>query len=273
MVKMRRNVREFFTRSAIESMRHIPKAIAAIKNWPSFLLSYAGFTNEGMRFEFRDSSVIHTESGVDASTIYVVFFRMDYGIVAGNDVIIDIGANIGAFTFYAASQSPTARIYSYEPTPSNYQILQRNISENSLQNRVIARNIGVAAERGVRRLFLGDGSPYHSIHQVSEGQPFFEMTCCRLQDIFDDNDIGRCNLLKIDCEGAEYEILRGTPATYFDRIDRIRMEYHNQDSPEHNIDDLTRFLETMSFFLVYRDTNALIAWYERRAKQVPSEGT
>ena len=82
-------------------------------------------------------------------------------------------------------------------------------------------------------------------------------------DIFDENGLERCNLLKIDCEGAEYDIFYNTPAEYFDRIDRIRMEYHNRTIPEYNIKDLTRFLKKMRFEMVHKDRNALIAWFDK----------
>lgn len=246
-------------------MRLLPLSILRIRNWIPFILNYAGFRDKRKRYLFRNGTLINTGGGVDASTLYVVYFKKDYGDVYGNESIIDIGANIGAFSIYAANQSPKAMIYAYEPNRSNFQILKNNIEENNLHGRVVIHNLGVAAAKGSLKLYISEGSPYHSIYPSAEKQKYIEMSCCRLKDIFTDNDIKKCDLLKIDCEGAEYEIFYNTPAEYFAKIDRIRMEYHNRDIPEYNIDSLTEFFKTMGFQIVHKDKNALIAWFERRA--------
>ena len=261
---MRRKIQNFFTKSALESLRHLPNAMFRIKNWLPFVLNYAGFRDTAENYVFRGNGIINTVSGVDASSIYVVYFKKDYGTVYDKDIIIDIGANIGVFSLYAAGQSPGAIIYAYEPNLSNYRILKKNISKNALQSRILAHNIGVAAEKGIKKLFIADSSPYHSIYQTSEQQHFIEMSCCSLKDIFDENTLERCNLLKIDCEGAEFEILYNTPKEYFEKIDCIRMEYHNRDLSGYNIGDLTHFLKKRHFQMVHKDTNALIAWFDRR---------
>ena len=47
-----------------------------------------------------------------------------------------------------------------------------------------------------------------------------------LQKIFDLNNIKKCNLLKLDCEGSEYEIIDSLPNSYFSMIDKMIIEYH-----------------------------------------------
>ena len=67
--------------------------------------------------------------------------------------------------------------------------------------------------------------------------------------IFDDNIIKKCNLLKLDCEGAEYEIIDKLPSTYFKMIEKIIIEYHMADSHPELLKKLKERLELENFKL------------------------
>ena len=64
-----------------------------------------------------------------------------------------------------------------------------------------------------------------------------------LQQIFDRHGITRCDFLKMNCEGAEYEILYRTPPEYLRRVERIALEYHA-------VEDKTRLARGLAAFLV-----------------------
>jgi FkbM family methyltransferase len=57
--------------------------------------------------------------------------------VPKDGVVIDVGAHMGAFTLYAALEG-ASRVYSYEPDPKLFSVLQRNIAANRLEQRVKA---------------------------------------------------------------------------------------------------------------------------------------
>jgi hypothetical protein len=65
--------------------------------------------------------------------------------------------------------------------------------------------------------------------------------CVTLAGILRSNGLERVDLLKMDCEGAEYEIFYEAPASCFEAIREIRMEYHNLPDPRCNVTDLTAF--------------------------------
>ena len=81
------------------------------------------------------------------------------------------------------------------------------------------------------------------------------------------------DLLKINCEGSEYEILETCTDAEFERIASIRLEYHNMDYPNKNGDSLARFLEARGYkiqrFSQYRGSSGFI-WADR-PKPLPSE--
>jgi hypothetical protein len=76
-----------------------------------------------------------------------------------------------------------------------------------------------------------------------------EVRCCTLQEIFDRFGLERVNYLKIDCEGAEYDILSETPGSILARVDRVSMEYHEQ--PGHRVEELGECLRAAGFDVRY----------------------
>ena len=68
-----------------------------------------------------------------------------------------------------------------------------------------------------------------------------------LQKIFDDNNIEHCNFLKLDCEGAEYEIIKNLPIAYLEKIDKIIIEYHSADSYPELLNELKEIFTNHNF--------------------------
>ncbi len=238
-------------------LKYLPSVILQIRNWPVFLLNYIniGFVKPGT-YKFRNGISIKTVDAHGAGAIAVIFMKKDYGVVDDNSTIIDIGANIGVYSLFAASAKNTV-VYAFEPDPSNFELLVKNVRLNKLEKRIIPFNLAVGSEKGKRTLYLGE-APFHSFCPVSESpfnalypshsggakQNSIEVACVSLKDIFDKNKISHCDILKIDCEGAEYEILYNLPEKYFQRIKKIHLEYHNHKKNAMNTGDcLLKFLE------------------------------
>ena len=71
-------------------------------------------------------------------------------------------------------------------------------------------------------------------------------------DIFTENDIKECDLLKIDCEGAEYEIIESLPSDFFVKIKKMVIEYHMADSNPELLEKLITKLKQFSFSVYTR---------------------
>ena len=78
-----------------------------------------------------------------------------------------------------------------------------------------------------------------------EQQKVAEVDCITLKKLFDDYKIDRCDLLKIDCEGSEYDILLTTDAATMAKVGEIIMEYHSFTS--YSVDHLRNFLVKHGF--------------------------
>ena len=137
---------------------------------------------------------------------------------------MDIGGHIGAFAVSAALRAANGKIYAFEPFAGNYAFLKKNIELNNLKN-VIPLNIAVASDSKGRTLFLAKmNSSAHSLTKKSGN--FVKVPSISLEQFFRERNIEKCDFLKMDCEGAEYDILLSTGGETLRKIKQINMEYH-----------------------------------------------
>ena len=134
---------------------------------------------------------------------------------------------IGAFSVYASRRGPrNLRVHSFEPMSANHALLLRNLELNHLR-QVTAHNAAVTATPGRFKLYLSaDNSGMHSLY--GGGSDFEEIEGRAFNSLYTALGIERCDLLKLDCEGAEYEILMTADDDVLRRTGAIVMEYHDE---------------------------------------------
>ena len=167
----------------------------------------------------------------DLITAWIVFLREEYIVQPEATAILDIGANIGFFSLYAALGMPSRRIIAAEPFPSTYSRLSANVSENNLENRVCCWPLGIAAQSGTRWMSYNGPSQSRGIAPVGitpdDGvrvsvvsfDDLLRKACEQLQtDMID--------FVKVDIEGGEHESLLAAPPHTLRRIQRLGLEYH-----------------------------------------------
>jgi FkbM family methyltransferase len=150
--------------------------------------------------------------------------------------VVDIGAAFGDFCNSVATRCPNSSIVAFEPLPGSYQQLCENLASNDVQN-VVALNCAVGEKTGRIRIQLPEGVYPGDFclkdNQADDVEGAHEVECLALSDIFN-KYFDRCDFLKIDCEGAEYDILLNAPKEIFSKIRYIAMEYHDfQGTPGH----------------------------------------
>jgi FkbM family methyltransferase len=166
--------------------------------------------------------------------------------------VIDIGANQGFYSLYAASKG--ARVLAFEPSKTSFEILQQNVDRNKMTNLVSCFNVAVAATSGRTQFFEGfdkrgrflSGSA--SIINENRGGSTVTTNWTRtisLDDVFSENNIESCDLVKFDCEGAEYQILAAASKFSFERIKNVALEFHNGQ-----VDRLKESLERGGFEVI-----------------------
>lgn len=177
-------------------------------------------------------------------------YRLDRHLSRNWECVVDLGANAGFFSTRVASFC--RRVISYEPISDNFTQLKKNVE--GLSN-VFHVQEAVAGEPGTVRIYrpLYSGSTgRHSIYHEGDSdarREFEEVPCITLDQLFDRHQITRCDLLKIDVEGAEYDILRATSKETFSKIHRIFGEYHPVGSNDRRmrVESLASHLQNEAF--------------------------
>jgi FkbM family methyltransferase len=200
----------------------------------------------GLRFEYRPGTP-------DWRVLHEVVDRDDYHItqntIGSDAVVIDIGAHIGSFSVLAASRAPESVVLSYEPDSANFRLLTRNIARNGLSN-VKTFKCAVAGTSGPKTLFRSFSNWAHSLNSLAYARKD-NIECVTLSQILEDNDVTTCHVLKIDCEGSEYEILMGLAPQMLGRIEYIVGEWHPTAAgpKELGFKHLGEFLEVHGFLV------------------------
>ena len=161
-----------------------------------------------------------------------------------NDTIIDVGGHIGLFMLFCEQFCHKGKIYCFEPELNNYRIFSDNVKLNNLEN-IHSFNMAISKQDGNVPLYLNDDSSGHSIFLKNSN--YIQVESITLQKVFELNNIKKCNLLKLDCEGSEYEIINSLPDSYFSMIDKIIIEYHFAKKYPKLLTELIKKLELMSF--------------------------
>ena len=156
-------------------------------------------------------------------------YRLEQFINIESGTFIDIGANCGIATIILAKQNPTSVVYSFEPDINVFKVLEENIKLNNLSNVILFNKAMCRKETKTIELCL---HPNYSGGNTTcaEKTVFGKNTiveCVSFDEIIDTYKIAKIDLLKIDCEGAEYEILYESDYLKKRIVKAIVGEFHN----------------------------------------------
>jgi FkbM family methyltransferase len=141
------------------------------------------------------------------------------------DVVVDVGGHIGLFAIYVATRWPDIVVHSFEPFESNSALFERNVRESGLTN-IRLHKYGVSKDG---RLMDMASNPTNSGGATSFSRELCHLKTTNIKSVtldeaFAEHKIKTCALLKVDCEGAEYEILSST--SVLGRVKHLRAELH-----------------------------------------------
>lgn len=150
------------------------------------------------------------------------------------DIILDIGSNIGITAIWMARKFPTARIFCFEPMQDNFHILEKNIEP---YKNITACNFGLGAESGVVDIYANEDITNQggfSLYKLAsdgenigtEQKAHMQIEVKNIADILHELNINNIDIIKIDTEGAEYEILTSIPEELLSRNQWVMGELH-----------------------------------------------
>ena len=203
---------------------------------------------------FRNGLLIKVRTNTsDSVMVREVFIHKPYDFKLGEinnkeEInIIDIGAAIGEYSLYAANKYPNSKIYSFEPFPESFDLLKENIKLNNYNNQIFPFNIAVSDNSKGEVLSISKfGNQDNSTHNPVNGsyKSSIKTSSTTINEIILKNNLDEVEILKLDCEGAEWKILFCSD-TILNRIRFITLELHNYE--DYKPKDLVAFLEKNNF--------------------------
>jgi len=182
---------------------------------------------------------------------YYYFFRIFREIFVDSDYwtplensehdIVDCGANIGLATLYYKWLMPDAHIECFEPDPTSFVLLKKNIERNNLQN-VRIHNKAVFDKEGSIEFYTSEdrpGSPKTSTLSERVGADDYKKVSVSAIDLSKYLEKRKVKLLKMDIEGSEYQVLlRMSEKGTLSNVEELHLEYHhNIPNQEHRLSD------------------------------------
>lgn len=182
-------------------------------------------------------------------------------------VVVDIGANVGYFSFSVFAQYPQAKLIAFEPIAANFQLLQQYQQKHPQFDLQI-----------FHQAVNGDGTPltlhYDAKDAFTTAATLFDhaeqpdtitVPATTLTAIMEDHQLSYIDWLKLDCEGAEYDILYQTPAQILQSIQKMSIETHTGKGIHENLEALQQWLAQQGFTVRSRGSK-LWAWQVKASK-------
>ncbi len=173
---------------------------------------------ERVRFRGRQLAIKYSSDPGHLSDVINIWLDDEYGLEVMEGLpktILDVGGNIGLFSLWAWQNFPDSHIFVFEPNREVFSCLVNNVSGLP----VTARLAALGASSGFASMPKAASSRETVAVRNSSG----DIPMISLNEAVGLAG-GSVDLLKLDCEGAEWEILQDLKA--FDAIGSIRMEYH-----------------------------------------------
>lgn len=232
---------------SLTKFREILVALRVFEDPIPQITLYLGITtlSTPRKVKLRGGCEIQIDTPDDLISIWGCWIRQDYPVQGNEKVIIDAGANVGAFSLFAASKSKNSKILAIEPVTGTYQKLVQNVRANGLADKISCAKWGVAAKEGEHIIYLGNAGTYSSFYHAQTEQTEIVITKSLEHVINDFVKQGEIDLLKMDCEGAEMDALLGAERNVLQRCRRIVIEYHTFSG--FSIDDVTHHLVEAGF--------------------------
>jgi FkbM family methyltransferase len=148
-----------------------------------------------------------------------------------NDMVLDVGANVGAFSLWLAQKSPTVRVFAVEPSAENFAELTRNLA--GWRHQVTTLRLAVGGREGFG--MMDDGGRRSVDHRVeplaagSAATDSFELVT--LEKLMALAGADHVDLLKMDIEGAEFDVFEQVSQATLKRIRKLTIEYHDNIRP------------------------------------------
>jgi FkbM family methyltransferase len=184
----------------------------------------------------RPYEVLHTYKDIFENEIY------KFSTSSTRPVIIDCGANIGLSVIYFKRLYPTAKLIAFEPDPGIFELLEKNIRLNNLQD-VELHQSAVWTENGSIS-FSANSTEASHISENADPTTAQQVKTERLADFLSLAE--KIDFLKVDIEGAEWKVMLDC-ARHLSKIQNMFIEYHGKAHETNKLADLLQLFQQHNF--------------------------
>ncbi len=241
------------------------------------------------------------------NSIFVEEAYFQNGIIIKNDdIIFDIGSNIGLFTLYIASHLQKCQIYCLEPITEIFNVLELNVNrinkpgidiklfnqgisdKNREMDFIYYPNLPSFSGCCARKISIEDNFKYNVYQKnkdkfhdelsltrltdfLSRNRFLFKQNRCRVEtmsDIIERFLVPRIDLLKIDVEGSEFHVLEGIKDEHYNSINQIVAEIHDVTNDSTEVKNLLDNLKDKGYDVIMAPCSYLFNYYLYARKTV-----
>lgn len=148
--------------------------------------------------------------------------------------VFDVGANVGDMTMSMCERFPAATVYAFEPSMATFEALRARVEASPYRDRIRLHQLGFYNRKGTAPLHVTSHSGANSLVDISPAYHVFnphiqemeleDVTLVRLDDFVDEAGITHIDLMKVDVEGAEFEVFAGGVRTLSSLVDTVFCE-------------------------------------------------
>jgi len=190
------------------------------------------YTSEGVPQNYFYSSPLDIQFG----SWYSLSNEGEYeGIlnVSDDEVIYDLGANIGVFTKWALNKANVKHVYAFEPTPELIGYMGQTFEGNS---NVTLFDKAIAGEPMTAKFFTFDNSVSNTLldfgNKNENYKGYIEVECVNLEQFIKSYELLPPTLIKMDIESAEYASIENLSDEFLSNVNQFILEYHENFNGE-----------------------------------------
>jgi len=235
-----------------------------IINWQDYLLVRWGFNKDrSINLKLRYAPLKLRMIPSMKPLFREIFLKEVYSpafqhVKTENPVIIDVGGNMGYFAMYAFFKKSKAKIFSFEPVPTNFGFLTYHKETHPFLNWTIY-NFAVSNKAGEFDFYYNSNFspegidvsaslfPPDKISTIDTNHRKITVPVLSLNNWMKEKNISICDILKLDCEGAEYSIIYSMPNELLKGIKYIVADVHKMTGNDENIHSLSDYLTKRGF--------------------------
>ncbi len=244
-----------------DRLRQYTNLIRFVKNWPAYVTrKWSHSKIERITFHTRRSGVSLVVPRALLAVFREVFMEDIYAVdrlaasLPVGATIVDIGANAGLFSLLMLSRRSDARIVAFEPFPANFSMLKANAEMNADVPGGIepCQYAVLGSPHATATLFFDSGkefTPTASLVEPKDGDAVDKVTVrgITFQESLEALNISSLDLLKVDCEGGEFDLFYNTPDECFEIVGQMVIEVHESEAEGHDLGRLHARIESLGF--------------------------